>query len=104
MRFPFRLHRNRHGVYGFRLLIPTGLQSRVGRTELRFTLKTSDLTIAKQLSMHLNARILTLYARLSRMSDHDPTELSRLLLGDLTTERDRVTAEILRIAADLGVE
>lgn len=51
--------------------MPTTLRTRFARDEIRFTLKTIDPTIAKQLSLGLNARIPALYARLARMSDDE---------------------------------
>jgi hypothetical protein len=98
MRFPSRRHGNRHGVFGFRIIVPVPLRPRFRRQEIRFTLKTTDPNIPKRVALQLSTRFPALQQRLARITDQAPAELSRLLLDDLAGERDRLLAELLRVA------
>jgi len=47
MRLPARLHRNRHGVFGFRIVLPWNTGRIARRREIRITLGTRDPATAK---------------------------------------------------------
>ena len=51
MRIASRLHRNRHGFLGFRVVIPRALRRRLGRAEFRLSLHTSHTGVAKALAI-----------------------------------------------------
>ena len=100
MRLPSRLHRNRHEVFGYRVLIPRVLRHRFANPEIRLTLKTTDPGVAKRLSQQFSPRLSPLYARLSNMTDLDPDDATWLLLSNLTAERDRFIADLFQDAED----
>ena len=52
-----RLIRDRCGVYYFRLIVPLSWRDTVKRTEIRRSLRTKDVSIARQAGLLLPARM-----------------------------------------------
>ena len=102
MRLPSRLHLNRHGVFGFRVLIPQSLRARFPCPQYRLTLRTRDPAAARALAHHLNAYLHVRIARIHRMNDNDAQKDAPRLIDDLAAERDRLTAEWHRIDAAMS--
>lgn len=105
MQVPSYLHRNRHGVYGFRAVIPKRLRVLFGQHEFRLTLGTSRICDAKRLARLLSAVLLAHLARLPKMSSDDATDQGRLLLDDLARARDKFSKDLFSLAEDpRGIE
>ena len=95
MRIPAYIHRSRHGIYFFRIVVPRKLRETFdGRTEVRRSLHTRKLREAMQVAQPLAMRLLGIFERAQAiMSRHSPTvdELQLLSkakkgeLRDLTT-------------------
>jgi hypothetical protein len=62
---PFYLVRNAHS-YCFRLIVPKDLQKFVGRTELRYTLRTGYLGVAKRKSRFLAGQVQFIFQLLRK--------------------------------------
>ncbi|HEX4884075.1 MAG TPA: DUF6538 domain-containing protein, partial [Casimicrobiaceae bacterium] len=67
MRIPSRLHRNRHGVFGIRLVLPPQFRAKAGRREIRVTLRTCERRIAVRLARHLSPLVDRFTAALPAM-------------------------------------
>lgn len=105
MRVPSYLHRNRHGVYGFRAVIPKRLRVRFAQHEFRLTLGTSRICDAKRLARLLSAVLLAHLAFLPKMSSDDANAQGKLLLDDLARARDQLAKKFLNLAEDpRGIE
>jgi LEA14-like dessication related protein len=52
-----RLRQSRHGVFVFRYLVPPPFVEKLGKKELRRSLRTKNSQIAKIIALHLNALI-----------------------------------------------
>jgi integrase len=102
VRLPSRLHRNRHGVFGYRVLIPRSLRSVFAQPAFRVTLHTTNPVPAKKIAQHLNTYLNTFYARIQQMNPEKARMLGQLLIGDLTAERDRVSVEVVRVGQELA--
>jgi hypothetical protein len=105
MRVPSYLHRNRHGVYGFRAVIPKRFRVAFTQREFRLTLGTSRICDAKRLARLLSAVLLAHLAGLPKMSSDDATAHGRLLVDDLARTRDQFNKQLLSLAEDpRGIE
>ena len=98
MRLPARLHRNRHGVFGFRFVLPRRLRGTRSRREFRLTLGTKDPAIARVFAQHLGGVLQRRLALVHRMSDDDRNRDVFALIHDIASEREKVWAEMLRLA------
>ena len=65
LRSPFFLVRNAHS-YCFRLIVPKDLQQFVGKTELRYTLRTGYLGVAKRKSRFLASQVQFMFQLLRK--------------------------------------
>jgi hypothetical protein len=75
MRIPAYIHRSRHGIYFFRIVVPRTLREAFdGRTEVRRSLHTRKLREAIQVAQPLAMRLLGIFERAHAiMSRHTPT-------------------------------
>jgi integrase len=69
------LSKSRHGVYYFRAVLPQGVRSRVGRREVRISLRTKDRAKAKVL---VALKALTMTKSLSHLEPWELEEYERL--------------------------
>ena len=97
MRLPSHLHRNRLGVFGFRVVIPSHLRSHFRQGEFRVTLRTRDPARACILAQQLAAFFRPRLPPITRMNDEDAQAASLRLVDGLQTERDRLLAEMWSI-------
>ena len=67
-RSPSYLVRKAHSCFCFRLIVPKDLRQIVGRTELRYTLTTGFLGIAKQKSRFLAGQVQFIFQLLRKGS------------------------------------
>jgi hypothetical protein len=67
-RSPSYLVRKAHSCFCFRLIVPKDLRQIVGRTELRYTLRTGFLGIAKQKSRFLAGQVQFIFQLLRKES------------------------------------
>lgn len=99
-----RLHRNRHGVFGFRVVVPLHLRPFFAQREFRLTLRTTDRKVAKQCARHLNASLAALFRRIGRMSPEHPIDSDRLLVKELEAERDRLVRDLFALAEEADLD
>jgi integrase len=82
-----RLHRNRCGIYGFRLVIPRSMRLIFIQNEYRFTLKTSDKLTAKRLALRLNDVAQTYFERIKKtVNFEEATNLAQEMLSALEND------------------
>ena len=97
LRFPTYLHRNRHKVFGFRVVIPASLRVKCCQKECRVSLRTSDAKQGKRLARELGYFTHTYFAKIKTMKTGD-SEASIDFVTDLRAERDRLTSKALELA------
>lgn len=102
IQLPSHLHRNRHGVYGFRLVVPHALRVLCKTSECRLSLKTADTTKAKRLAAEMNHYVRRYFTKLTLMASKNPSESNFSFIDDLKAQRDRLTPEILNLAQRAG--
>ncbi|MDI1259369.1 site-specific integrase [Aquabacterium sp.] len=71
IRVASRIYRNRHGIFYFRIVIPSQLRSVANRSELRFSLHTEQRELAIDLALPLISAIPLLMADLHNMAVND---------------------------------
>ena len=79
-----RLIRDRCGVYYFRLIVPLSWRSTVKKTEIRRSLRTKDVSIARQAALLLSARMEAFMAS----SKHPSLQLAEDELNALFLKND----------------
>jgi integrase len=95
IRLPSHLHRNRYGIFGFRIVVPRDLRSWFRCTEFRVTLKTGETQVAKQLAAHLTVLTCERFNRLRRMSADARLSAAAQILDEIDTERQRLGRRML---------
>lgn len=103
---PSYLHRNRHGIFGFRLVVPTRLRCHFEAKHYRFSLGTANKNRAKSLSLKLASLTWQTYQSMSHMSDDDAKIAARDLVASINAELDAALSvppglELLRQTASL---
>jgi len=79
MRKPAPTYLTRRGsVYWFRMAVPLDLVERIGRRELKASLRTSSLAVGRLRCQALGSTMLSLLARVRTMSGLSPEIISRL--------------------------
>ncbi|MDZ4057756.1 MAG: site-specific integrase [Polynucleobacter sp.] len=85
---PSYLHRNRHGIFGFRLVVPTRLRRHFETKHYRFSLGTTNKNRAKSLALKLASLTWQTYQSMSHMSDDDAKIAARDLVASINAELD----------------
>lgn len=103
---PSYLHRNRHGIFGFRLVVPTRLRRHFEAKHYRFSLGTTNKNRAKSLALKLASLTWQTYQSMSHMSDDDAKIAARDLVASINAELDAALSippelELLRQTASL---
>jgi integrase len=90
-KLPSYLHQNRHGIFGFRIVVPRALRASFPQAEYRITLHTAHRATAKRLAYGL-AGFIHVYFERARMSrkPQEQNESDRSFVEDLEAERDRL--------------
>ncbi len=103
IRVPSYLYKFRHGVYHFRMAIPRNQRKKVGRTEIRKSLKTRDPRIARELvreeinvCRHIDIESDQIKIRIEYRDDPDneieaATKISKALMDSNTLSNQPVT-------------
>jgi hypothetical protein len=99
IRLSSHLHRNRYGIFGFRIVVPRDLRSWFRCTEFRVTLKTGETQVAKQLAAHLTVLTCERFNRLRRMSADARLSAAAQILNEIDTERSDRGAACLPMRA-----
>lgn len=71
IQLPSHLHRNRFGVYGFRVVIPRDIRLLFPTLEIRTTLRTTSRSAAKPLALRLTLLTENYFAKIRSASSHD---------------------------------
>lgn len=98
IKLPSYLHRNRHGVFGFRVTIPRDVRVCFSAHEYRITLKTSEKRRAKHFASGLTLFTATCFENLRRMRNKAPNTPPIDFLNQLDAERERLSSRVLEIA------
>lgn len=86
IRFPSHLHRNRCGIFGFRVVIPRPLRVFFTSREYRLSLGTADLRAASRIALSLSVTVSSYYLAARRMQNNntfndEPVDLLAILRG-----------------------
>jgi len=100
IRLTSNLHRNRLGVFGFRVLAPLALREVLPFRELRMTLRTRCPRTARLVAYSLSVFYTVAIARLRKMNEAEQRAAGDALLSELALERDRLIAEHQALEAD----
>lgn len=71
IRLSSHLHRNRYGVYGFRMVIPQDLRLSFPKKEIRISLRTTSRTAAKPLALRFTLLTQTYFDKIRRAPSFD---------------------------------
>lgn len=71
IRLSSHLHRNRYGVYGFRIVIPRDLRLSFPRREIRISLRTTSRTAAKPLALRFTLLTQNYFDKIRRSPSFD---------------------------------
>ncbi|WP_186136234.1 DUF6538 domain-containing protein [Burkholderia gladioli] len=93
MRLASHLRRSRHGVYSFRLVLPSSLQAALGQSEIKRSLATKDPATARLLAYGLSARILPIIDKARRLVAFDPDSIDAAAIRRLIVEGLRISAD-----------
>ena len=93
IRLTSRLHRNRHGVFGFRVVIPPDVRIFFTSREYRLSLRTSERRQAARVSLGLSLLTDSLISYARSMPKESCTNTDTIdLLSHLKTEKERLEA------------
>lgn len=70
IRLPSHLHRNRHGTFGFRIVVPRDLRGCFPQTHYRLSLFTADHRHAARLAVGLTTYVQSYFANLPCRASH----------------------------------
>lgn len=70
LRLPSHLHRNRHGIFGFRVVIPADLRLSFASREYRVSLRTADRRHAAHAALTLSVFVHQYFLRIRSMPSH----------------------------------
>lgn len=112
IRLASHIHQNRYGIYGFRIVVPKDLRVCLCRKELRISLRTKNLSLAKSISHKLNVLTNNYYEKMRRAPTYDEAvangkEFLKLLTGGednfdtLTSYLDALIEQTGSVGADL---
>lgn len=94
IKLPAYLHRNRHGVFGFRVVIPRALRVSFPATEYRLSVGTANKRQAKQVAVRLASFSQDYFHRVRCMSTIDKGLPGAGFAAELQLQRDRFTKEL----------
>lgn len=94
IKLPAYLHRNRHGVFGFRVVIPKALRVSFPAHEYRLSVGTSNKKHAKQVAVRLAGFAHDYFHRVRRMSTSDKGLPGSGFAAELQLQRDRFAKEL----------
>ncbi len=94
IKLPAYLHRNRHGVFGFRVVIPRALRVSFPATEYRLSVGTANKRQAKQVAVRLASFSQDYFHRVRRMSTIDKGLPGAGFAAELQLQRDRFAKEL----------
>lgn len=98
IRLPSYLHRNRYGVFGFRVVIPRDLRLYFAQNEFRMSLSTGERQRARRLSLGLAFYAQEQFHKLRRTGDQQRGRVE--FFEDLKSERERLDEMLSRSADD----
>jgi len=106
IRLASRLHKNRYGVFGFRVVIPQDLRVCLSRNEFRVSLRTSNITQAKKLAARYSAVTDNYFEKIRQAPSFDDAlasgqELLQALSGGANTF-ESVTDQLDGVLAEIG--
>lgn len=94
IKLPAYLHRNRHGVFGFRVVIPKSLRVSFPANEYRLSVGTSNKKHAKQIAIRMASFTQEYFHRVRRMNTNE-NELQGLnFAADLESQRDKFVRDL----------
>lgn len=98
IRLPSYLHRNRYGVFGFRVVIPRDLRLYFSQNEFRMSLSTGERQRARRLAFGLAFYAQEQFQKLRAMNNQQQNGSG--FFEDLKSERDRLDEMLSRSADD----
>lgn len=98
IKLPAYLHRNRHGVFGFRVVIPKALRLSFPVSEYRLSVGTSNKRHAKQIAVRLASFTQGYFHRVRYMSVPGKETPGSGFAEELQSERDRFVRELSAVA------
>jgi len=93
IKLPAYLHRNRHGVFGFRIVIPKALRVSFPASEYRLSVGTTNKKQAKRIALRMAGFTQEYFHRIRRMSANDNEVPGLSFAADLERERDKFAKE-----------
>lgn len=91
VRLPSYLHRNRCGVFGFRLVVPADLRVAFSFHERRFTLGTRASQVALRLAYSLGLQVQGAFSFIRAMTDEEAKRsAAEAFMQQMADERDRM--------------
>lgn len=94
IKLPAYLHRNRHGVFGFRVVIPKALRVSFPANEYRLSVGTANKRHAKQVAVRLAGFAQDYFHKVRRMSMDDKGLPGAGFAAELQLQRDRFAKEL----------
>lgn len=94
IKLPAYLHRNRHGVFGFRVVIPRALRLSFPAYEYRLSVGTTNKKHAKRIALRMASFTQEYFHKVRRMSANDNELPGFGFAADLELERDRFVKEL----------
>lgn len=88
--FPSYLHRNRHSIFGFRVVIPADLRQYFPIKEYRLSLRTASVCEAKPLALSLSHFVNTHFNRTRKLGGKGMESENSKFLELLTAEKNRL--------------
>ncbi|MDQ7968993.1 MAG: hypothetical protein REI95_05055, partial [Oxalicibacterium faecigallinarum] len=86
---PSYLHRNRHAVFGFRVVIPTDLRQYFPLKEYRLSLRTASLCEAKPIALSLCHFVQCHFHRIRKLGGRGMESDNQNFLQSLAAEKQR---------------
>ena len=97
LHFTSHLHRNRYGIYGFRIVIPKDLRVSLPRKEIRISLRTSNKKTAQPRALRLKLVTIDHFARMRSVSSLDEAiAIGEAFLNELSADSFESVTETLR--------
>lgn len=94
IKLPAYLHRNRHGVFGFRVVIPRALRLSFPAYEYRLSVGTTNKKHAKRIALRMASFTQEYFHKVRLMSANDIEVPGFSFAKDLKQERDRFAREL----------
>ena len=96
VRIASHLHKNRYGVFGFRLVIPHDLRLSFQKNEVRISLRTKEKTVAKRLALRLKIVIDEYFEKARSAATKNAYAEATAFLGTLADKNFDEETECLR--------